>query len=106
VTTLSLDNVYIRPCDISKKTTIHHQSQNNASHHVGQHTRMATWRLDAPSVFGVNHRSTGAAPNANGTILIQRIHVNAATLLIAQETVSQLSNGMIQTAICLKSPEF
>jgi hypothetical protein len=28
--------------DVLKKTTIHHQSQDDASHHVRQHARMAT----------------------------------------------------------------
>jgi hypothetical protein len=33
------------------KTTAHHQSQGDASHHVWQHARMATYFLHAPFVF-------------------------------------------------------
>jgi hypothetical protein len=46
----------------------HHQSQDDASYHVEQHTGMTTWRLHAPSGFDVNRQSTDAALNANGTI--------------------------------------
>jgi hypothetical protein len=88
-----------------RQTRTHHQSQDDVSHHVGQYTRMATERLHTPSGFGVNHRSIDAAPNANGTIWMRRIRANAVTLLIAPQPVFQLSNVMIQTAICPKSPE-
>jgi hypothetical protein len=35
-----------------RKTMTHHQSQDDASHHVRQYTRMATYFLHAPFVFG------------------------------------------------------
>jgi alpha-N-acetylglucosamine transferase len=35
-----------------RKTTTHHQSQDDAIHHVRQHARMATYFLHTPFVFG------------------------------------------------------
>jgi hypothetical protein len=54
-----------------RKTTTHHQSQNDVSHHVRQHARRAVWPEHIPSVFHANHASTDAAPNVNGTIWSQ-----------------------------------
>jgi hypothetical protein len=34
-----------------RKTTTHHLSQDNASHHVRQDARMATYFLHAPFIF-------------------------------------------------------
>jgi hypothetical protein len=47
---------------------IHDRSQNDASHHVRQHPRMATKLLHAPLVSRINRLSTDAALNVNGTI--------------------------------------
>jgi hypothetical protein len=35
-----------------RKTKTHHQSQDDASHHVRQHARMATYFLHTPFFFG------------------------------------------------------
>jgi hypothetical protein len=35
-----------------RKTTTHHQSQDNANHHVRQHARMAIYFLHTPFIFG------------------------------------------------------
>jgi hypothetical protein len=35
-----------------RKTMTHHQSQNDASHHVLQHARMAIYFLYAPFISG------------------------------------------------------
>jgi hypothetical protein len=74
----------MRRGDVLKKTMTHHQSQNDASIPVRQHARMATWPLHTPFVLPVNHLSTDAEPNANGTISTQGIHLNAAIVLNEQ----------------------
>jgi hypothetical protein len=51
-----------------RKTMTHHWSQDDASYHVRQHTRMATSLLHTLFIFRANHASTDAVLNANGTI--------------------------------------
>jgi hypothetical protein len=45
-----------------------HQLKDDTSRLVWQHARVAAWPLHTPFIFLVNHISTDAEPNANGTI--------------------------------------
>jgi hypothetical protein len=63
-----------------RKTTNHHQSQNDTIHPVRQYARIATWPLHILFIRLVNRLSADMESNANGTISTKRIHVNAATL--------------------------
>jgi hypothetical protein len=90
----------------SRKTVTHHWSQDDASSHVQQHTKMAISLLHTPFVFRANRVSTNAGPNANKMICSQSSHPNAVTLLDEQYTVSQLSNELIWKEICPIEREF
>jgi hypothetical protein len=52
----------------SRETMTHYRSQDDASHHVPQHARMAASLLHTPFIFDTNHASTDATFNANGMI--------------------------------------
>jgi hypothetical protein len=54
----------------SRKITIHHRSEDDASYHVRQYPRMATSLLHNPFSFRVNHMSADMAPNANAVALL------------------------------------
>jgi hypothetical protein len=62
---------------------------------------MATSPLHTPFVCSVDHLSTRAEPNKNGTISAQGIHANAETLSKKQGTASQPLNERIQTKVSL-----
>jgi hypothetical protein len=68
VTMSSLDRVHIRPGYLSKKTTTHHWSQDDASHQICQHARIPTSLLRTPFVFRANHMPIDASLKVKWTI--------------------------------------
>jgi hypothetical protein len=106
VATSSLDRVYIRRGDALKK--------NQDSSPVTWWCQPSRWTacrngniaLACSFHFTLNHRSTSAALNANGTIWSQLTHVNTPTLLYNQHAVFQLSNKPIWKEIYPISAKF
>jgi hypothetical protein len=104
--TSSLDRVHSRRDNVSKKN--HDSSPVTKWCQPSRSTTCKNGNIFFAYSFHLwkNYCSTDVAPNTKGTIWIQWIHANAATLPIACFAVSQRSNEMIQMAISLKFPKF